>query len=219
MTATPGSDETRLSLLSELAEASAHLEQGASDAERLDDPNLAASISSVRLQSNDLMRKRMREVRLAAGLTQAELARRAGVPRRAVADFESGRAVVPDVVSALAPLLGLPDPSASRDELQHSVVRRARTAAAGEHMIDFEVVATGVSMEPTVRHGDLLLVSPSVELSAGRIVVARHNEVWIVKRLADRDGAMVLRSDNADEELALSAVEIQGTVVELRRTL
>lgn len=41
----------------------------------------------------------------------------------------------------------------------------------------------------------------------------------IVKRVAERDGGLVLRSDNADEEVALSAVQFQGIVVELRRTL
>ena len=219
MTATPDPHDARLSLLAELAEASVHLEHGASAATWLHDPDLAASISSVRLQSHDLMRRRMREARLAAGLTQTELARRSGVPRRAVSDFESGRAVVQNLVATLAPALGLPDAAVQDAGGESSVVRRVRTAAAGEHMTEFEVVATGVSMEPTVRHGDLLLVSPDVELSAGRIVVAKHNDLWVVKRLADRDGAMVLRSDNADEELALSAVEVQGTVVELRRTL
>lgn len=208
---------TRLNLLTELAEASAHLANGVSDASELHDPDLASSISAVRMQSNDLMRKRLKELRLAAGLTQSDLAERAGVPRRAVSDFESGRAVMDNLVSTLAPVLGVPAPSVPRAPA--SVVFRARTAAAGEDAVEFEVVASGISMEPTVRHGDLLLVSPSVALAAGRIVVAKHGETWLVKRLAERDGGLVLRSDNADEELDLDAVDIQGTVVELRRTL
>ena len=100
-----------------------------------------------------------------------------------------------------------------------SVVFRARTAVAGEDAVEFEVVASGISMEPTVRHGDLLLVSSNVALAAGRIVGAKHGETWLVKRIAERAGFLVLRSDNANEELELHEVQIQDTVVELRRTL
>ncbi|MDA0366003.1 MAG: helix-turn-helix domain-containing protein [Chloroflexi bacterium] len=210
-------DAVRLRLLTELAEASAHLANGTTDANALHDPNLASSIDSVRLQSNDLMRTRMRELRIAAGLTQAELATRADVPRQAVSDFETGRAIVSDLVSTLAPFLGVAQ-SAS-EARPPSAVFRARTAAAGEDPVEFEVVASGTSMEPTVRHGDLLLVSPRVALDAGRIVVAKHGATWLVKRLAQKDDVLVLRSDNANEELALAEVDIQSTVVELRRTL
>lgn len=34
-----------------------------------------------------------------------------------------------------------------------------------------------------------------------------------------RHGELVLRSDNADEELSCAVVEIQGVVVELNRTI
>lgn len=100
-----------------------------------------------------------------------------------------------------------------------SVIRQAQTAVAGEDTRAFEVAALGISMEPSIRHGDKLMVSQDVELEAGRIVVAVHNSSWIVKRLATREGKLVLRSDNADEEVALLDVEIKGVVVELRRTL
>lgn len=56
-------------------------------------------------------------------------------------------------------------------------------------------------------------------LAAGRIVVAVHDDVWIVKRLAMRDGKLVLRSDNADEEVGIEDVEVKGVVVELRRMI
>lgn len=108
-----------------------------------------------------------------------------------------------------------PMPKAQRS----SVIREAQTAAAGEETRAFEVAALGISMEPSIRHGDKLMVSEDVELQAGRIVVAVHNDFWIVKRLAIRDGQLVLRSDNADEEVAIRDVEIKGVVVELRRTL
>lgn len=50
-------------------------------------------------------------------------------------------------------------------------------------------------------------------------MVAVHAGAWIVKRLTERDGRFVLRSDNADEEVELSDVEMQGIVVELRRAI
>jgi DNA-binding SARP family transcriptional activator len=118
-------------------------------------------------------------------------------------------------------------PSASFERLfsdsarraEASVIRRARTAMAGEETSEFEVVASGISMEPSIRHGDTLMVSPDVPLAPGRVVVAIHNDVWIVKRIAIRDGALVLRSDNVDEEVALADVSIQGVVVQLLRTI
>lgn len=100
-----------------------------------------------------------------------------------------------------------------------SVIREVQTALAGEATRDFEVVASGISMEPSIRHGDKLFVSPDVDLEAGRIVIATHGGAWIVKRLALRDGKLVLRSDNVDEEVPLADVEVKGVVVELRRTV
>ena len=100
-----------------------------------------------------------------------------------------------------------------------SVLRRARTAVAGEETEVFEVIASGISMEPSIRHGDALMVSPHVALEAGRIVVAVHSGTWIVKRLALRGGELVLRSDNVDEEVPLTEVEVQGVVVQLHRNV
>lgn len=80
-------------------------------------------------------------------------------------------------------------------------------------------MANGISMEPTIRHGDTLLVSPNVTVEPGRIVVAVHAGTWIVKRVADRDGALMLRSDNVDAEVSLADVTVHGVVVELRRHL
>jgi DNA-binding SARP family transcriptional activator len=100
-----------------------------------------------------------------------------------------------------------------------SVMRQVQTAAAGEETRAFEVVASGISMEPSIRHGDKLLVSQDIGLEAGRVVIATHQGVWIVKRLMLRDGVLVLRSDNADEEVALADVDVKGVVVEIRRTI
>lgn len=107
----------------------------------------------------------------------------------------------------------------TRPAATESIVFTAQTAVAGEAVNAFEVVASGISMEPTIRHGDTLLVSRDVTPSPGRIVVAIHAGTWIVKRLAERDGVTVLRSDNVNEEVLLAEVEVRGVVVELRRAL
>ena len=72
-------------------------------------------------------------------------------------------------------------------------------------------------MEPSIRHGDKLLVSENIKLEAGRIVIATHDDAWIVKRLVLRDGGLVLRSDNADEEVALADVDEAGHAVGSQR--
>jgi SOS-response transcriptional repressor LexA len=136
------------------------------------------------------------------------------------AGFEQGRAALraPSGVETTPWLQASVASSPSRHWVS-SVVRQLQTAAAGEDTRALEVVASGISMEPSIRHGDKLLVSHDVELEAGRVVIARHRDVWIVKRLMLRDGVLVLRSDNADEEVELGDVEIKGVVVEIRRTI
>ena len=99
------------------------------------------------------------------------------------------------------------------------LLRCALTTAAGETSETFEVVASEISMEPTIHHGDTLFVSKDVELVAGRVVVAIRNDQWIVKRLASRDGALVLRSDDVEADVALEDVTVQGVVVQLQRTI
>ena len=101
-----------------------------------------------------------------------------------------------------------------------SVIRQAQTAMAGEDTSPFEVIAAGISMEPTIRHGDRLKISNKATLAPGRIVVAIHAGVWIVKRLVQgADGQLILRSDNVDDEVSLDDVEVQGVVVELHRVI
>jgi DNA-binding SARP family transcriptional activator len=140
--------------------------------------------------------------------------------RRVLADYQrtSGAdrdAPPPEQLNALFEASELTVP----DQSTESVLRRARTAVAGEETEAFEVIASGISMEPSIRHGDTLVVSQQVAPAAGRVVVAIHNGAWIVKRLALRDGELVLRSDNVDEEVPLNAVEMQGVVVQLHRNL
>jgi SOS-response transcriptional repressor LexA len=206
-------------LLDELAEAGTQLEKGASDARALGAVALAESIAAVGLQTNDLIRMQVRRLRIAAKMTQVELARRVGTRQKFISDLETGKQVIPtEFMHQVSAVFGIP-PIALTAPLIPSVIQLAQTAVAGEETRAFEVVATGISMEPSIRHGDRLLVSHDIELAAGRIVVAIHNGAWIVKRLAIRDVDLVLRSDNANEEVEVANVQIQGIVVELNRTV
>ncbi|MEU7279634.1 nickel-type superoxide dismutase maturation protease [Streptomyces sp. NPDC045431] len=76
---------------------------------------------------------------------------------------------------------------------------------------------TGVSMVPTLRHGDQLLVHYGAELRAGDVAVLRHplqQDLLVVKRLAERraDGWWVL-GDNPDADVvdsrAFGAVPVE----------
>ena len=152
-------------------------------------------------------------VQMAAGDRSAALATLARCRATLLAEME----IEPS--PALAALVFAPVPVPSGFGERTAVIRQAQTAVAGETTDVFEVIASGVSMEPTIHHGDTLLVSHDIELAAGRIVVAIHNDLWIIKRLVQLEDTLILRSDNANEEVALDAVEVQGTVVELRRTV
>lgn len=64
---------------------------------------------------------------------------------------------------------------------------------------------TGLSMVPTLRHGDQLLVHYGAELRAGQVAVLRHplqQDLLIVKRLVERrrEGWWVL-GDNPDADV------------------
>lgn len=207
------------SLLTELAQAETHLQNGVKVATAQETEALAQSIRAIAREANDLARVQMRGLRRVRKISQAELARRVGGPTKVISDFEAGRrTLLPPLIRLLREAMGpVLRPSALRDAADD--IRRARTALAGEATPPFEIVASGISMEPSIHHGDTLIVSKDVEPAPGRIVVAIHSEARIVKRLANRDGGLVLRSDNADEEVDVSAVAMQGVVVELRRTL
>src|SRR3972149_693823 len=126
-----GPSELHPSLLAELAQAGTHLGHGALAARSLNALALAESIASVELQTNDLMRRQLRGLRLAASLSQAELARLVGSRPGTISEFETGkRAIVPEFVLRVSAALGLTsEPSASTGALA-SVVLEARTGAA-----------------------------------------------------------------------------------------
>lgn len=206
-------------VLDELAQAEAHLHNGVTAANAQGTQALAQSIGAIAREANDLTRVQMRGWRLAAKLTQTEVARRIGARPKQISDFEAGRrALLPDLMRLMRQAMGAVEPMPKIQETT-TALQMAQTAVPGEETRAFEVVASGTTMEPAIHHGDRLVVSSDVELEAGRIVVAMHGDVRIVKRLVNREGVLVLRSDNVDEEVKLSDVSVQGVIVELRRTV
>lgn len=77
--------------------------------------------------------------------------------------------------------------------------------AGGEAGAPFGIAeVTGVSMVPTLLHGDQLLVQYGARLRAGCVAVLRHplqQDLLIVKRLIERrDGGWWVLGDNPDAE-------------------
>ena len=71
--------------------------------------SLTSTVPSVKRQFSQRVGQNLRALRIAAGLTQAQLAMRAGVPQRSVARWESGASFrLPTVTAAsrLAKALG-----------------------------------------------------------------------------------------------------------------
>jgi nickel-type superoxide dismutase maturation protease len=81
------------------------------------------------------------------------------------------------------------------------------------------VAVEGHSMEPTLGHGDWLLVDPDAYSrrlpNAGELVVVRDpraSERWLIKRISDvlPDGRLTLAGDHpahADDALAIGAID------------
>src|SRR5215469_16612187 len=86
----------------------------------------------------------LRQQRVAAGLTQEDLAERSGVSVRAIADLERGRTrkPYPSSVRALARALGLPEEAGSDLVARY---RAERCAAAGTGLADTGLADTGLA--------------------------------------------------------------------------
>jgi non-specific serine/threonine protein kinase len=96
----------------------------------------------------------LREYRRAAGLTQEELAERAGVSPRSISELERGGAHVPrrDTIGLLVRALGLDRPS--REALEQLVEHRRKARRLGEPRRDWTRAATsvGLAASATAQH-------------------------------------------------------------------
>jgi nickel-type superoxide dismutase maturation protease len=84
----------------------------------------------------------------------------------------------------------------------------------------FTALVHGPSMVPTLRHGDIILVSRISRVSTGDVVVARFRarpELLVVKRVARRDGdGWWLVGDNGligDDSRTYGVADVTGRVL------
>ncbi len=185
---------------------------------------------------------RLKRARLAAGLSQAQLAEKVGISVRLVRYYEAGaKAPLLDRLSDVARATGRDvgwffEAAAVRMvPLYHEVPAGPSKAAFQEmeRMIPvpphwargraevFCLKVRGDSMAPTLLDGDVIAVRRQPEAEERAIVVARVEGLaeegeYVVKRLARRGGKWILRSDNrAYGDVDCEAVE--GVVVGLIR--
>ena len=185
-----------------------------------------------------MFKDRLKELRKAAGLSQAQLSARVGVSQQAVGKWENGKSSPdPDTLTALAKLLGVrtddllgtaPAPSFSLPYAQTGIpvvgtVRAGYGALAYEEDYGtelasvkdpssyFYLVVKGDSMEPRIREGDLALVHKQPTLDSGDLGVLIYGEgEGTLKRYLVRGSSVVLQPFNTDyEELVLSGEELE----------
>ncbi|MCI6739987.1 MAG: XRE family transcriptional regulator [Bacteroidales bacterium] len=185
-----------------------------------------------------MFKDRLKELRKAAGLSQAQLSARVGVSQQAVGKWENGKSSPdPDTLTALAKLLGVSTddllgkasaPSFSLPYAQTGIpvvgtVRAGYGALAYEEDYGtelasvkdpssyFYLVVKGDSMEPRIREGDLALVHKQPTLDSGDLGVLIYGEgEGTLKRYLVRGSSVVLQPFNPDyEELVLSGEELE----------
>ena len=185
-----------------------------------------------------MFKDRLKELRKAAGLSQAQLSARVGVSQQAVGKWENGKSSPdPDTLTALAKLLGVstddllgkaPAPSFSLPYAQTGIpvvgtVRAGYGALAYEEDYGtelasvkdpssyFYLVVKGDSMEPRIQEGDLALVHKQPTLDSGDLGVLIYGEgEGTLNRYLVRGSSVVLQPFNPDyEELVLSGEELE----------
>ena len=168
--------------------------------------------------------KRIRQVRIAAGLTQQQIADQVGVTKSSVAQWEGGQTkhLRGENLLKVAQVLNV-DPdwliSGRGNALQSNVKDSFRRIIAWESPDDLPdgqyifvprsfarfslilVDAKGDSMQPRIHDGDILLVNRRIDsnFEDGKIYVIRYGDELCVKRLYHRyDGSWIIRSDNRE---------------------
>lgn len=172
-----------------------------------------------------MFKDRLKELRKAAGLSQAQLSARVGVSQQAVGKWENGKSSPdPDTLTALAKLLGVstddllgkaPAPSFSLPYAQTGIpvvgtVRAGYGALAYEEDYGtelasvkdpssyFYLVVKGDSMEPRISDGDLALVhrQPTLENGDLGVMVYGDEGEGTLKKYVLRGNAVVLQPFN-----------------------
>jgi len=150
-----------------------------------------------------LMADRIKELRLAAGLTQEELGVKIGLQKSAIAKYENGRVenIKRSTIQAMADLfqvrpsyiLGFEDKEEKKQPPEHNGVPLLGRIAAGTENEIFDDVydwipfeptdggkyfalrVRGESMTPTLMDGDIIIVRSQSEVRSGDIAVVTIN--------------------------------------------
>jgi repressor LexA len=91
---------------------------------------------------------------------------------------------------------------AARSPAHHFALR-----VQGDSMIDAGIL-----------EGDIVVVRVRADANVGDVVVARVEDETTIKRLARKDGRLVLKPENPNYRIIEDPFELVGVVVELRRT-
>jgi tetratricopeptide (TPR) repeat protein/DNA-binding XRE family transcriptional regulator len=146
----------------------------------------------------------LRQQRVAAGLTQEDLAERSGVSVRAIADLERGRTrkPYPSSVRALARALGLPEEAGSDLVARY---RAERGGAAGTGLAGTGLAGTGLAGTGLAGTGQPAAAEPAVTVP--RQLPTR------VPHFAGRAGELALLDGVLDEAASSSAAGATGVVI------
>src|SRR5215469_1546673 len=151
----------------------------------------------------------LRQQRVAAGLTQEDLAERSGVSVRAIADLERGRTrkPYPSSVRALARALGLPDEAGSDLVARYRAERRgaAETGLADTGLADTGLAGSGLA--------DSGLAATAPPTAAEPAVTVPRQLPTRVPHFAGRASELALLDGVLDDAAADRVAESTGVVI------
>lgn len=198
---------------------------------------------------NNVMGKRIKELRLKKGVTQEELGKVIGVQKAAILKYESGLVenMKRSSIKKLAEYFNV-KPSYLMG-LDNNIINVYSSVHAGilsemiENIVDTEEISEkmansgktyfglkvrGDSMSPTYMEGDTLIVEKTSTCESGQdCIVAINGDEAFLKRVFINENGITIQSLNAkyqphtftNKDIAELPVRIIGVVVELRRKI
>lgn len=198
---------------------------------------------------NNVMGKRIKELRLKKGVTQEELGKVIGVQKAAILKYESGLVenMKRSSIKKLAEYFNV-KPSYLMG-LDNNIINVYSSVHAGilsemiENIVDTEEISEkmansgktyfglkvrGDSMSPTYMEGDTLIVEKTSTCESGQdCIVAINGDEAFLKRVFINEHGITIQSLNAkyqphtftNKDIAEIPVKIIGVVVELRRKI
>ena len=183
----------------------------------------------------------IKEMRIAKGLTQSELASMCGVHQTAVSQWEKGRTepdksvikILSEIFSVSADtIMGIDLPSQENKKIPVlGYVRAGIPIEAVEEILDYEEISahmalsgehfalkiTGSSMEPRICDGDVVIVRKQNDVDSGEIAVVLVNNMdATVKKIVKKGTSISLVPFNPNYDVMIySAEEISRLPVKI----